>query len=362
MDDYDLYPDEIDQYPSDMGRTSQYAGSSQQPTILPPGSYSRSGTPLPNYSGLRGSQRGMSVQGSNYGRSYDMEQEYDEPYVSRNPSFHAPMTPMSHHLPSNRNSLIAPGSLGRSYSQPMASRHGSMAGRMSPSPILRNPSMTNLGGMYDDMPPLQEYYPTSRHSTTHLPPRRSRTLSVGHTQYPSYDMQQYNPTNINRVHVPYNSMASRSNYNNYNNYDTYDYDYNSGRRSSRHGHRYSSHSGYSSESDSDTSSSWSDSTFSSSSSSGHYRPSGYQTGYGNVQQHGYYNPTTVIQPSSRHQPLVVPINGGSGGYVIVPAAGQTVKVVDPKRPYKDLSILDRIFSPSTWNIGSKKSGSRVIRV
>jgi hypothetical protein len=42
--------------------------------------------------------------------------------------------------------------------------------------------------------------------------------------------------------------------------------------------------------------------------------------------HASSHTPTVIQPSMHH-PIVVPINGGVGGYVVVPAIGQNLRVV-----------------------------------
>lgn len=285
---------------------SQYASSSQHPTIIPPAAYQR-GSPMSDYSRTRGSQYGLGgVQGSNYGGAYRGQDFDSQPFVSQNPSFHGPMQ----RNPSYVDDIISPGAMGRSYSQPLGSRRGSIGGRMSPAPMLGNPSMANTMYPPMDMLPLEEHYDyqnyPSRHSTP-IPSRRSRTLSAGH-QYPSsYALERYNPATTSRVHVPYQS--------------TY-YDYDRDRRR-RHHHRSGSYSG-SSESDlsSRTSSSDSDSTY-----SGHYTSHGrdYYPAYRTAYQPTYGN-QTVVQ-ASRHQPMVVPINGGYGGYVIVPAAGQTVKVV-----------------------------------
>ncbi|KAJ3505448.1 hypothetical protein NLJ89_g7411 [Agrocybe chaxingu] len=65
---------------------------------------------------------------------------------------------------------------------------------------------------------------------------------------------------------------------------------------------------------------------------------------------------TVIKPS-RTRPIVVPINGGTGGYVVIPAVGQTLRVVDP-RGYNmqpgDSSLLNRFFSPSKWGVPMRR--------
>ncbi|KAH9479080.1 hypothetical protein JR316_0007659 [Psilocybe cubensis] len=79
----------------------------------------------------------------------------------------------------------------------------------------------------------------------------------------------------------------------------------------------------------------------------------YDSGQQYATIHPSHHGPTVVQPS-QNLPIVVPISGGKGGYVVVPPAGQTMRVIDPSRPYKHLSFIDRILSPSTWGFGRKK--------
>jgi hypothetical protein len=75
-----------------------------------------------------------------------------------------------------------------------------------------------------------------------------------------------------------------------------------------------------------------------------------------------YSPT-IIQPS-RHHPIVVPIDGGVGGYVVVPAVGQNLQVVDSTGKYRhrpNRSLIGRLLSPSKWGIRSK-SRRKVIQL
>ncbi|KIM39475.1 hypothetical protein M413DRAFT_29209 [Hebeloma cylindrosporum] len=78
--------------------------------------------------------------------------------------------------------------------------------------------------------------------------------------------------------------------------------------------------------------------------------------------HASAHTPTVIQPS-RYHPIVVPIHGGVGGYVVVPAVGQNLQVVEPSGKYKhrhDRSLIGRLLSPSKW--GRSKSKRKVIRL
>ncbi|KAF9473143.1 hypothetical protein BDN70DRAFT_937654 [Pholiota conissans] len=106
-----------------------------------------------------------------------------------------------------------------------------------------------------------------------------------------------------------------------------------------------SHSDYSYSTDSGSYSSRSRSrSYSRSRSRSPYR---YSHGYRTV--HTSRNSPTIIHPS-RDQPTVVPINGGSGGYVVVPAVGQRLKVANTKqyRLAGEPSFLERLLSPSKW--------------
>ncbi|KAF8891613.1 hypothetical protein CPB84DRAFT_1848904 [Gymnopilus junonius] len=171
-----------------------------------------------------------------------------------------------------------------------------------------------------DLPPLEEYYdqppprPLSRRSSR----SRGRYNSQHYPQ--NYDYDRYYDDDYNRDH--YSSRHSRR---------RHSYDYDDAR----------SHRSYSDRSYSDRT--YSDDPYRS------YRD--YNT-YGQYAQpystvYPSYGQPTVIHASRTH-PTVVPLNGGAGGYVVVPAAGQQVQVVD-NRPF-----LSRLFSPSTWGFGNNQ--------
>lgn len=69
----------------------------------------------------------------------------------------------------------------------------------------------------------------------------------------------------------------------------------------------------------------------------YYRtPSAYY--YGDV--HPSVTTPTIVQPS-RSRPVVVPINGGAGGFVVIPPVGQSVHVVASFMLYSSLNGLTR---------------------
>ncbi|KJA19561.1 hypothetical protein HYPSUDRAFT_858445 [Hypholoma sublateritium FD-334 SS-4] len=95
--------------------------------------------------------------------------------------------------------------------------------------------------------------------------------------------------------------------------------------------------------------SYSSQSYSSRSRSRSYSPS-RRRNYNNYRTvHASSTRPTVIQ-TSRDYPTVVPINGGVGGYVVVPAAGQSLRVVNPSKN----TLLGRLLSPSKWGIMRRK--------
>lgn len=157
----------------------------------------------------------------------------------------------------------------------------------------RQPSMNQYGSMYNsDMPPLEEYYdeiPSRHHSRGRS---RRRSLSQGYIPGPVPTSQVYATSDAYPpLQIPTSADGYRSSY----------------RRGRSRSYDRSS---YSDRSYSDDSLSSRD----------RYYDNGYSTVYPSAT-----NPT-VIQPSYDH-PIVVPINGGNGGYVVVPPVGQKIRVV-----------------------------------
>ena len=157
-----------------------------------------------------------------------------------------------------------------------------------PPPLGRRNGSANLP--INEFPPLQEHYPPSTprgHSMDHM---QNISANHGASYRPSYLTSR---PRIQRSSLPVSLPISAT------------------------------ESPFRSESDewTSTSRSYSSDSYSSRSSrSRSFSSRQYRT------VHASSHTPTVIQPS-RHHPIVVPIQGGVGGYVVVPAVGQNLRVV-----------------------------------
>ncbi|PPQ76777.1 hypothetical protein CVT26_001949 [Gymnopilus dilepis] len=176
----------------------------------------------------------------------------------------------------------------------------------------------------DDFPPLEEYYgpppprPLSRRSS------RSRGRYLGQNYQQNYDYDPYYNPDYNRSRHHSKRRRHRSlDYNDDRSYRSYD------------DRSYDDRSYYSDD---------------------YHRPHHQNYAYDYYNQpysNGYsYNGQPTVVYASQTHPTVVPINGGSGGYVVVPAAGQQVRVVDNR------SFFEKLFSPSSWNLGDNRYAVR----
>ncbi|KAF8894223.1 hypothetical protein CPB84DRAFT_1783018 [Gymnopilus junonius] len=257
-----------------------------------------------------------------------MAPEYDGGYARDNPGAYAGSS--SHHRNGYFPQQTMPHVSGmtpsdQGFMDPMA-MHGYEQGSFPP---------TNHGhgqGFQHDIPPLEEYYDTQ----PPRPPSRGRSLRmtspsrlplVPSRPYPQQPQMRYSPPPI--IPLPESSYA---------------YDHRTRSRSRRRRQSYDSYGTYPSQSYrrsySDEHDSYSPRR---SRRSSHYTTSKYP-------RHRSSRTSTTVHQSSRY-PTVVPINGGYGGYVVVPAKGQRLRVTDG-RPR---SFISRIFSPSTWGFGNRYS-------
>ncbi|KAF8962427.1 hypothetical protein BDZ97DRAFT_1920503 [Flammula alnicola] len=314
MTEYDFSPDAFERYQATQNRIGQWVGSAQRyptqnpfmdgdvgfDTGLPYGDQAHYGQ------GRRSQRRGRS-------RYHD----HNQPYQGRNGDRFNPDLPVRHSVGvtasanasvppqlynQNQNASYNHVGVAGTFPHPLDTRQGSIRQAMS-----RHPSLA-------EFLPLPEQYHPSRSQDNRI--RTSPTLTG--IPYPSShhlhsrSMEQYPSPHIQvPISVPESDRFSRSS-----------------RSSSRDSYSTGSYSSRSSRSPS---------------------PHNYRT------IHPYQTTPTVIQPSRTH-PIVVPINGGSGGYVVIPAVGQSLQVLDPKH-YKNpgnRSFLGQIFSPSKWGIRRKK--------
>lgn len=310
MTEYDYSPEGLDQFRTTQDRISQWSGSQRYP-----------------------SQNGFVPSNFEVGGAFPTGLPYDD-YVDYNHSAYG-QEHRSHHR--GRSPTRRP--LNGSYRSRSNERF--YPDVYNPGQIPTHSSFHNLGGVDGMLPPLG-----LRHTSLnqgYLPSFRSHD---GRFQYdqPAIDTYEY--------------PSSRRSYSR-----------------SRRGRYPSSHIQlpHSNRSRSRASSrgSYSSQLYSSRSRSRSYSPSRRRdyNDYNNYRTvHASSTRPTVIQ-TSRDYPTVVPINGGVGGYVVVPAAGQSLRVVvsqvfthsrrmvlnhlPPQNPSKN-TLLGRLLSPSKWGIMRRK--------
>ncbi|KDR81173.1 hypothetical protein GALMADRAFT_1123301 [Galerina marginata CBS 339.88] len=312
MTEYDFSPEAMGRYMSNQDRIEQWVGSSQQhPSAddgqftIAPSDYGRAYVPNDASYGRmssrsrsnRNDRHHYAPQSASHGlgvTSSGMEPNQAYESIRQHSSF--PMHP-------------------HAFSQPVGSRQTSMNGVMPPMNGL-NPHVVQPS----EIPPLDEHYLDSASrppSPTHRNMSHRSMPFTGSHRFPARSTSRYSAPPI-----PMPPSASR-------------YDHRYSRRTPSYTESYRSYSTRSHSTDSY-----------SSRSSRSYGRQPYTT------VHPSNNSPTVIQPSRRH-PIIVPINGGVGGYVVVPPVGQSLQVVDPARPYRGRSFLSRMLSPSTWGIRRK---------
>lgn len=284
MTEYDFSPEGFERYRSTQDRIAQWVGSSEQypsmdPSMIPAFDDGRGYRnehqwgPDGHASTRRGRRRRRAHHDVHQQLGYDqnisgsgmLQPNFNERTYSPTGGHRVPMgAPQVFDLGDGQPYAgLSPGDL----PPPLGSRNGSA------NPLINEP------------PPLQEHYspPTPRgHSMDHM---QNISANYGAPYHPSYlssrPMIQRSPLPIS---VPVSATESlfRSES------DEWSRSYSSDSYSSRSSRSFGSHP--------------------------------YRT------VHASSHTPTVIQPS-RHYPIVVPINGGVGGYVVVPAIGQNLQVV-----------------------------------
>lgn len=208
----------------------------------------------------------------------------------------------------------------------MGSRQGSIARSMSRQPSVNfNPGqpMSRQGSFHqhhheDELPPLPVHSsPPSQHGNPNFPSNHAPPLSF-HGSHRGFS--RGGADNGRHIQVPMSMSSSGRNEPD-------------GGYHSRHRSRSRSRSRLSRSPSGDSYSSYS--SYSSDSRNRHsHSPSRHQSWrHGQPQNHGNFqmvhpspHTPTVINPS-QNVPILIPINGGNGGYVVVPPVGQEVRVV-----------------------------------
>jgi len=282
MTEYDFSPEGFERYRSTQDRISQWVGSSQQYSSMDP----------------------YITSAFDDGRAYRNEDQWGA--GSHASTRTGGRRRQAHHHPEyDRNisgSEMFSNLHGRTFSPadghgvPMAAPQifeldgGQLNAGLAPSDLPPPLDSRNDSGNppIGELLPLQEHYPPPTPQGHSMDPMQDISENHGAPYHPSYLSSR--PT-IHRPSFPISVPASAT------------------------------ESLFRTESDEWTSTSRSyssDSHYSRSSRSFGSRP--YRTVY------AFSHTPTIIQPS-RHHPIVVPINGGVGGYVVVPAIGQNIRVV-----------------------------------
>ncbi|KAF9532361.1 hypothetical protein CPB83DRAFT_847720 [Crepidotus variabilis] len=328
MTEYDYSPDAYERYMATQNRIARWTESTQS---YPPSDPFMRRTP----SGDGRLRMGDGIPGGREHLRSDFRGR--APYHSQGPSPHHSRSSMPN-IPIESPQPIRPGSSDISGLRgvnipPIAgsthsiSRPGSRA--QGQIPIASQPSH----GL--EIPPVPEHYPNSTsippiglmaHSSSHSGLARAASHHSASHGLPPFSSNSIMPMSASSYHSYYHSRPRTPDYS--------DESYSSGSRS------YGSYDSYDSYSRT---------------SSPYY--------YGNV--HPSVTTPTIVQPS-RSRPVVVPINGGAGGFVVIPPVGQSVHVVDPrdhhdyrKHGHRDHeSFFSKLLSPSKWRKGKRRHHHR----